>query len=467
MKTVVLGGGPGGYVCAIRLARLGADVTLVEAAKPGGVCLHAGCIPTKALLHVAELYAGSRASRAYGVINENTALDWQKALAYKNNVIAKLSAGVTGLIKANKIELIEGFGAFTGKNELLVTGREGERNVPFDTAVIAAGSKPKILPIPGASLEGVVTSTEALSFPAVPESLAIIGGGVIGCEFAALYSRLGTKVTILEALEDILFTLDRDLIKTGKRSLSADGVTLHTNASVRQISRDGGNLALHVAIKNGGGGETKTVLAEKILIAAGRTPNTESIGLDSVGIKTESGFIPVEKKTLRTVRDNIYAIGDCINTPQLAHAASAEGEAAAAAIMGHDEGICLDVIPSCVYIHPELASAGRSEQELEKQGVGYISGVFPIMANGRAAVLGERLGMAKVLAEKTDRRILGVHLASPNATEIISQAALALSQNMTVEQFARVIATHPSVHEALHEAALAILGGAVHLPPKN
>jgi dihydrolipoamide dehydrogenase len=467
MKTVVLGGGPGGYVCAIRLARLGVEVTLVEAAEPGGVCLNAGCIPTKALLHVAEVYRISKKSADYGIVNENPSINWTGALAYKNRVIRKLVTGVTGLVKANNIELVKGFGVFSGKNEITVTGEEGTKAIAFDSAVIAVGSEPALPPVPGIALEGVITSTEALALPGLPESLAIIGGGVIGCEFAGLYASLGVKVTVIEALPDILAALDRDLIKVCKRSLGALGVQLYTGAEVKQITGTGNKLSAAFNIKTETGDVSHNIEAEKVLVATGRIPKTGSIGLENIGLKTERGFIPVDKTTMRTAQKHIYAIGDCINTPQLAHAASAEGETAAAAIMGRDAGIYLDVMPSCVYLSPELASVGITEDQALERGIEYSAGVFPMMANGRASTLDEKLGLAKIIAEKKSGKVLGVHLACPNATEIISQAALAIRLNATAGQLAATISAHPTVHEALREAALDLSGEAVHLPPRK
>jgi dihydrolipoamide dehydrogenase len=472
MKTVVLGGGPGGYVCAIRLARLGAEVTLVEAAEPGGVCLNAGCIPTKALLHVAELYRLSKKSADYGIVNETPLVNWPGALAYKNRVIRKMVTGVTSLVKANNIELVRGFGVFSGKNELTVTGEDKTKVIAFDSAVIAVGSEPRLPPVPGIALEGVITSTEALSLPGLPESLAIIGGGVIGCEFAGLYASLGVKVTVIEALQDILATLDRDLIKVCKRTLGALGVQLYTGAGVKQITGTGNKLSVAFNIKTGSGEVphnevSHTIEVEKILVATGRTPKTGSIGLDNIGLKTEQGFIPVDKATMRTAQKHIYAIGDCVNTPQLAHAASAEGETAAAAIMGHDAGIYLDVMPSCVYLSPELASVGITEDQALERGIAYSAGVFPMIANGRASMLDEKLGLAKIIAEKKSGKVLGVHLACPNATEIISQAALAIRLNATAGQLATTISAHPTVHEALREAALDLSGEALNIPPRR
>jgi dihydrolipoamide dehydrogenase len=463
MKTVVLGGGPGGYVCAIRLARLGAEVTLVEAAELGGVCLNEGCIPAKTLLHSAALYREAKKSAGYGIDCGEVSVNWPGVLAYKNKIIKKMTLGVASLVKANKIELIKGFGVFSGKNEITITGRDGERAVNFDTAVIAAGARPKIPPIPGVDLEGVVTSAGALSFSGLPESLAIAGGGVIGCEFAELYSSLGTRVTVIEVLPDILFTLDRDLIRVGKKALERHGVSIYTGARIQRIAGVDGKLSLAFSTD---GGTDAVIEAEKVLIAAGRTPNTGGLGLERIGLNTERGFIPVDKTTMQTAVEHIYAIGDCIDTPQLAHAASAEGEVAAYAIMGRRAGICLDALPSCVYISPELASVGLTEQQAEERGIDYSAGSFPMLANGRSSILDEKLGLAKIITEKKSGKILGVHLACSNATEIIAQAVLAVRLNATAEQFTGAIAAHPAVHEALHEAALDLTGEAIHIPPK-
>jgi dihydrolipoamide dehydrogenase len=466
MKTVVLGGGPGGYVCAIRLARLGAEVTLVEAAELGGVCLNEGCMPTKALLHSAALYREAKKAAAWGIDCGEPSINWPGILAYKNKIIKKMTLGVASLIKANKITLVKGFGVFSGKNEIRVTGEDGQQTIAFDTAVIAVGARPKIPPIPGADLEGVVTSAGALSFPALPESLAIVGGGVIGCEFAEIYASLGRPVTIIEALPDILYTLDRDLIRVCKQALAQRGVSIYTGAQVQQIAGAGKNLSISFSVK-GEDGPAKLIEAEKVLIAAGRAPNTEALGLERLGLNTERGFIPVNKTTMRTALDHIFAIGDCIATPQLAHAASAEGETAAEVIMGRSAGIDLDAVPSCVYVSPELASVGMTEAQAEEWGIAYSTGSFPMIANGRSAILDEKLGLAKIIAEKESGKLLGVHVASANATEIIAQAVLALRLNLTAKQFTTAIAAHPTVHEALHEAALDLTGEAVHLPPKT
>lgn len=462
MKVVVLGGGPGGYVCAIRLAQLGAEVTLVEKHRMGGTCLNVGCIPTKVLLHTAELYDTLRKEGAeLGIMAGHLQLNWTALQARKQQIVDQLVGGVEGLLQSNGIRRISGQGRFLDKNKLQVTLSEGGlETVQFDKAVIATGSEPRIVPIQGVELRGVITSTEALSLEQVPKSICIIGGGVIGCEFAGVFSAFGTEVTIVEALPELMAALDQDIVEVFRTQSAAAGVRIHTDSKVQSIQQEDGGLLVKVATPSG----PLSVAAEKVLLAIGRGPVTKNLGLEALGIKLERGTILVDRRTMQTNLDNIYAIGDCNGGIQLAHVASAEGVLAAETIMGKRPSISFKAIPSGVYTKPELASVGLSEKEALAQGYRVKTGTFPLYANGKSLIMGEGYGLVKFVTAADTGEILGLHMAGPRATDLIVEGALALRLEATIEEILSTIHGHPTVGEALHEAAHAVHGTAIHLP---
>lgn len=462
MKVAILGGGPGGYVCAIRLAQLGAEVTLIEKARLGGTCLNVGCIPTKVLLHTAEIYETLyREGRELGIYTHRLELDWKALQNRKKQIVDQLVGGVEGLIQSNEIRRLQGTGRLIDKNHLQVELADGKiEKVYFDKAVIATGSEPKIIPIPGINQEGVITSTEALSLDKLPKSICIIGGGVIGCEFAGIYSAFGAQVTMVEAMPQLMAALDQDIVGVFQNQIQASGVAIHVDSKVKAIQRADDKLA--VAVEAPGG--NITIEAEKVLMAIGRSPVIKNLGLEELGISIDRGAIKVDPRTMQTSIENIYAIGDCNGGILLAHVASAEGVLAAESIMGIKPTITFKAIPSGVYTKPELASVGLTESEAKKQGYRVKTGIFPLYANGKSLIMGEGNGMVKFVVDAATDEILGLHMAGPRATDLIVEGALALRLEATIDEIISTIHGHPTVGEALHEAAHAVHGTALHLP---
>lgn len=465
MRAVVLGSGPGGYVCAIRLAQLGAEVTVVEKGALGGTCLNVGCIPTKALLHTAEVFTSTKKAADYGVVVSEPTLDWGKAQQFKQGIVEKLVSGVAGLLKANGVDVVLGEGRFARAGEIEVSGESETKTLAFDAAVVATGASPRRIPIPGAELPGVLTSTEALALETVPKRLVIIGGGVIGCEMADIFAPLGCEVSIIEALLDILNGFDDDIVAAYKKTLKTRRIKLTTGARVASIEKSGELLTVGYTDDNGGAHQIE---CENVLIAAGRAPNLEGIGLETLGLELKNGAIDVDKATFETAARGVYAIGDVIDSPQLAHTASAEGVAAAEAIMGEkpSEPIRFDIVPSCVYTALELAGVGLTQRQCDEQGLDYAVGSFPVSANGKSMIAGARLGTVKLIADNKTKKLLGAHLACPGATEVIGQLALALRMGASIDDIDTTIHAHPTVYESIHEAALGVFGAAIHLPPK-
>jgi dihydrolipoamide dehydrogenase len=458
-RIVVIGGGPGGYVAAIRAAQLGASVTLAEKGKLGGTCLNVGCIPTKALLHTAELYETvRRKGAALGIVADGLRLDWDSLMARKRTIVEKLTGGVGGILKSNGVEVLYGTAKFLDHRTAEVDGTP----LSADAFIVAVGSEPSMPPIPGLDLDGVITSSGALELDALPESIAIAGGGVIGVEFASLFSALGVKVTVVELLPQILPMLDADLAGTLLSALSARGVTFHTASRLERVSRSGRHLALEVTTPGG----PVTVTADKLLVAVGRRPMTRGLGLESLGVSMERGRILTDERMATTVPE-IYAIGDCAGPIQLAHTASAEGETAAENLMGHPAKMDYKTVPSAIYTSPEAASVGLSEREARDRGHSVRVGVFPLMMNGKSLIEDDISGFVKIIADERYDEILGVQMVGPRATDMIAEAALALRLEATAEELISTIHAHPTISEAVREAALSVFGRAIHLPRRG
>ncbi|AKL94011.1 dihydrolipoyl dehydrogenase PdhD [Clostridium aceticum] len=461
MKVVVIGGGPGGYVAAIRAAQLGAEVTLVEKKYIGGTCLNVGCIPTKVLLHTAELYTTlEKESKKLGIQIEKLDIDWKKLQQRKKTVVSQLIGGINMLLKSNKVKVIMGEASFLNENQLEVQLEEGKKAaVDFDYAIIATGSKPLILPIPGADLEGVITSDEALSLEEIPKSMLVIGGGVIGSEFASIYSSMGTKVTIVEALPNIVAAMDQEVTDYLVKALKKARVDIHTDTKVEGIEKTKTGLRVKTVSKEG----SKSFEVEKVLLSIGRKPVTENMGLEKIGVKLNKDKIITNKK-FQTNINNIYGIGDCRGEIMLAHVASAEGIVAVEGIMGKTSKIDFKTIPYAVYTKPELAAVGMTEKQAKEKGYETKTGKFPLYANGKSLIMGEANGLVKYVVDAKTEEILGLHMAGPRATELIVEGALALRLEATIEEIATTIHAHPTVGESLHEAVHAVHNMAIHLP---
>lgn len=464
-KVVVVGGGPGGYVAAIRAAQLGAEVTLIEKEYLGGTCLNVGCIPTKCLLHSAELIGEMKNRGAQiGVLADNIRVDFSKVMAHKSNITRQLTGGISGLLRANGVQVLEGVASFTDVGALSITKMDGSKStLESDALILAVGSVNARPPIPGLwENPNCIDSTGALALEELPKSMIVIGGGVIGLEIACAYSAFGTKITVIEALEQMLPMLDADITAVGIRHMKRMGIKFHLECPVQSV--DTCEAGVRVVCKDKNGKEV-VVEAEKALVAVGRRPNTALLDLERGGIENERGYICVNDQ-METNIPGIYAIGDCVlGHIQLAHTASMMGEVAAENIMGHSVSYDASTCPTCVYIEPEAASVGLTEAQCKAQGLDYVVGSFPMMANGKALIINGGEGVVKILSRKNSGEVLGMHIIGPRATDLIAEGALAISLRASVSDVIKTIHSHPTVTEAVREAALSCEGRAIHMPP--
>lgn len=449
--VAVLGGGPGGYEAAIRCAQYGLKTALVEARELGGTCLNRGCIPTKALLHGAEVWETVGDARALGIRTEGRALDYAALAAFKERQVSLLRRGVESLEKAHGVEVVAGFGRLENANTLEVEGRR----LTARRVILATGSQPALPPIPGA--QDALTSDGVLSLTALPASLVIVGGGVIGMEFATLFSSLGVKVTVLEMLPDILPGVDARLSALLRRSLKRRRVDIINNARVTEI---GSTVRYEVD------GEPRTVQAERCAVCTGRRPQTQGIGLEAVGVRTQRGHVCVNDR-METSVPGIYAVGDITGGPQLAHAASAQGLVAAANCAGLERSMQGRAVPACVYTRPEIACVGLDEQTARAQGRQVRTGVFDVAGNGRCAVMNERLGLCVVVADAQSDELLGAQIMAPRATDLIAEVAAVMRLHGTAEDLANTIHPHPTVSEIVMEAAHDVSGLCCHALPRK
>jgi len=462
-NVVVIGGGPGGYVAAIRAAQLGAKVTVVEKQKLGGTCLNVGCIPTKCLLHSAELIESIKnESREIGVEVEGMKINFPQIIRHKNEIAKKLTDGIAGLMKINKIKCVYGEASFVAPGKLTVKKSDGavEEMVP-DAMIIATGSVNAVPPIPG--IQGnpnCIDSTAALSLEKLPESMVVIGGGVIGLELACAYAAFGTKVTVVEAMPSMLPMLDSDLTQIGIAHMKKMGIDFNLECTVQSIEDAAVGACVVCKTK---ASERVSFEAEKVLVAVGRRANTAALDLEKGGIEHDRGRILVNDR-MQTNVPGIYAIGDCVfGHALLAHTASAMGEVAAENIMGHNTVYCENSSPSCVYIMPEAASVGLTEAQCKERGIEYKVGKFPMSANGKALIFNGGEGLVKIIAGKKYGEILGVHIIGPRASDLISEGALAISCELTLDEIIDTIHSHPTVTETLREAALHAEKRAIHI----
>ncbi|WP_137788945.1 dihydrolipoyl dehydrogenase [Bacillus sp. E(2018)] len=465
---VILGGGTGGYVAAIRAAQLGKTVAVVEKGKLGGTCLHRGCIPSKALLRSAEVYKTAKKAADFGVEIEGLGLNFSKMQERKQSIVNQLHMGVQSLMKKGKIEVYEGIGRILGPSIFspmpgtisveFNDGTENEILIP-QNVIIATGSRPRSLP--GLEIDGdlVMSSDEALEMSSLPASIIIVGGGVIGIEWASMLNDLGVEVTVLEYADRIVPTEDEEISKEAARVLKKKGIKLVTSAKVLPDTLEKGEGVMISAEHKG---ETKQFSAEKMLVSVGRMANTEGIGLENTIIKVENGYIETNEY-FQTAESHIYAIGDVIGGLQLAHVASHEGITAVEHLSNlKPEPINYDNISKCIYSSPEMASVGLTEKQAKDQGFNVKVGKFPFKAIGKALVYGESDGFVKIVANKDTDDLLGVHMIGPHVTDMISEAGLAKVLDATPWEMAHTIHPHPSLSEVFGEAALAVEGKAIH-----
>lgn len=475
---LVVGGGPGGYVAAIRAAQRGLQVGLVEKERPGGVCLNWGCIPTKAMLRSAEIFQTVKDAADFGIHADNVRFDFAAVRQRKDGIVKELTDGVAGLLKANGVTVVEGHARFTGPTTVQVfeAGQSpvfpggpryaaaptttATRTISAKDVIIATGSVPALLPVPGADLPGVITSDGAFGLTEVPKRLVVIGGSAVGAEWASLFHTFGSEVTVVEMQDRLVPLEDKEIGVALGRSFGKRGITVLTGATVTGIAQAGDALRVNV-----GGPKAREIDADVVLVGVGRRPNTAELGLDTAGITTDArGFIPVNEQ-LRTAVEHVYAIGDVTGKALLAHVASHQGLTASDVIAGHDAHIDYTVIPAATFTHPEIASVGLTEDAARAAGHEVITAKFPFAALGRAKTFGETEGFVKIVAGAAHQEVLGVHIIGPSASDLITEGALAISLEATLEELADTIHAHPTLGEIGMEAALTGLGLPVHVAP--
>ena len=455
---IVIGGGPGGYTAAIRGAQLGLDVACIEKEKAlGGTCLRIGCIPSKALLESSELYEkATRGLERHGIVASDVRLDLDRMLKRKDRVVASLTQGIAGLMRKNKIARYLGHARFVSPSRLVVEGKEGTQEIEGRNIVVATGSKASSLP--GIALDGdrIGTSTEALSYSDVPDCLAVIGAGYIGLEMGSVWRRLGSKVVVFEYLDRILPGMDSEIAEAARQAFTRQGMAFRLSSKVTGATVQGERCVVECE-------GAEPFACDRVLVSVGRKANTDDLGLDVAGVRLDPrGRIDVDDH-FQTSAEQVYAIGDVIRGPMLAHKAEEEGVACVERIVTGYGHVNYDAIPSVVYTHPEIASVGKTEEELRDSGVKFRKGKFPFMANGRAKAMADSEGFVKILADEQTDRVLGVHVIGPRAGDLIAEAAVAMEFGASSEDIARSTHAHPTLAEVIKEAALATDGRALHI----
>ncbi|MFW6413610.1 MAG: dihydrolipoyl dehydrogenase [Oceanicaulis sp.] len=455
--VVIIGGGPGGYNCAIRAGQLGLKTAIVEKRDTlGGTCLNVGCIPSKALLHASELYEEAGKNFAsMGIKIKGLELDLPAMMAQKDDAVKGLTRGVAGLMKKNKVTHYNGFGRIAGKGEVVVKTDKGEETLKTKNIVIATGSE--VTPLPGVEIDGerVVSSDHAIAFKQAPKKLVLIGAGVIGLELGSVWRRLGSEVTVVEYLDRVLPTMDGEVSKTAKKLFEKQGMTFKLGRKVTGVETL--KSKLKVKTEAASGGEEEVLDADVVLVCIGRRPFTKGLGLETVGIETDKrGFIPNEY--WKTKADGVWVIGDVTTGAMLAHKAEDEGVACAERIAGKAGHVNYDAIPNVVYTFPEIASVGATEEQLKEQGRAYKVGKFPFQANSRGRTNHQTDGFAKILADAQTDEILGGHIVGPHAGELIAELALAMEFRAASEDLARTCHAHPTLSEAVRQAAMGVEG---------
>lgn len=458
-QVIVIGSGPGGYVAAIRAGIDGLKTALIEK-DPflGGTCLHRGCIPTKALLHTAEIYDEMKSAAELGITVGNLKLDIQRVHERKSAIVGKLSKGIQFLMKKRKVEVFTGVGSFADANTIKIAGDKGEETIQGEKIVIATGSTPMNLPHMQTDGRSIINSDHILELKEIPKSLAVVGSGAVGVEFASIFASFGSEVHLIELLPQLLPLEDEDCAQQLDRSFKARGIKNYIGTEVTDVESKSGGAVLTLTKD----GKSSTLEVEKVLVAVGRWPVTDGLKQEAIGIEMDGRYIKVDEY-MRTSIPNVYAIGDVVKTPQLAHVASAEGILAVDHIAGkHVDPINYDTVPGCTYSQPEVASAGLTERAAKERGYDVKVGKFPFSAIGKAMILGQTDGFVKIVSDSRYDEVLGVHIVGPRATELIAEASLGLKLETTVEELARTIHAHPTLSEAMMEAAHSVYGEAIH-----
>ncbi len=462
-KTIaVIGAGPGGYVAAIRGAQLGADIILIENREVGGTCLNRGCIPTKTYFRNAEIMSNFRRAAEFGITAGEFKMDGKALQERKNKVVDTLVGGIEQLISSYKnIEFLRGTANIKDKNNISIDLKDGStKEITVDNIVIATGSKPQMTETKGVDLEGVITSDELLEMDEIPETLIVVGGGVIGLEFASIYQELGSKVILLASR--ILKDADKEISRRLVPMLKKQGIETYVDIRAKEITKEGDKLRVLAKYKEKD--EEIEVIGDKVLIASGRGPVMEGLNLDGLGIKYDNKGVFVNNE-FETNIEGIYAIGDVNRGVQLAHVASAQGVYVMEKIMGHTPDINLDIYPNCVFTMNEVAHVGYTEEELKEKGIAYKASKFMFAANGKALSLGEGEGIIKILAGEEDKKVLGVHILGPHANDLIAEGALAIANDLDIHSIMRTIHAHPTLSETFYEATLGLENQAIHIAP--
>ncbi|MGF9770641.1 dihydrolipoyl dehydrogenase [Bacillus wiedmannii] len=456
-KLVVIGGGPAGYVAAITAAQNGKDVFLIDEANLGGTCLNVGCMPTKSLLESAEVHDVVRKANHYGITlnNGSISIDWKQMQARKSQIVTQLVQGIQYLMKKNKIKVIQGKAKFETDHRVRVTNGNKEDVVDGDQFIIAAGSEPTELPFAPFDEKWILNSSHAMSLENIPKSLLIVGGGVIGCEFASIYSRLGTKVTIVEMAPQLLPGEDKDIAQILKEKLESDGVEIFTGAALKGLNNYKKQASFEYE------GSIQQANPEYVLVSVGRKPRVQKLDLEKAGVQFSNKGISVNEH-MQTNVSHIYAAGDVIGGIQLAHVAFHEGTTAALHACGEDVKVNYHAVPRCMYTAPEIASVGLTEKDAREQYGDIQIGGFPFTANGKALIIGEQTGKVKVIVEPKYQEIIGISIIGPRATELIGQGTVMIHTEVTADIMRDYIAAHPTLSEAIHEALLQAVGHAVH-----
>lgn len=458
---IVIGGGPGGYVAAIRGAQLGLNVVIVEKNELGGTCLNTGCIPTKTLFKDAQVLNYFNHAEEYGIKVDKYGLDLEKVQKRKKKIIKTLTSGVKGLLKANKVIIEKGEAKLISKDSVEIKLYDGSKKIiKGKNILIASGSKSSKPPIKGADLEGVVTSKEALEMTTLPKKIVIVGGGVIGIEFAGILNEFGSNVTIVEFLDSIIPMADKEVSSSLTRLLNKRGIKIVVSSKVEEIYKTDEELIVEIS-KNG---ETTKLDCNNVLISTGRELDIEGLNLEGLGIRYDKKGIKVDENYCTSI-PGIYAIGDVIGGVMLAHVASEEGKVAVERIVGEKTSVDYNLVPNSIFTFPEVSTVGLSEEEVKDKKLDYVVSKFQFSGNGKALTMNDSEGMVKIIASKDKTTIYGVHIIGPNASDLIHEAVVAMKAMLTVEEVASIMHGHPTLSEAFLEASMGILDKAIHIPP--
>jgi dihydrolipoamide dehydrogenase len=459
--AIVIGGGPGGYVCSIRLGQLKEKVLCVEKDEVGGVCLNWGCVPSKAIIATSHTFEKVKLGPSYGLFVDNPRIDANKLQDWKEGIVKKLTGGIRGLFRGNGVELVYGEARVTGPKEVTVRTREGQVEIFEATKAIVVATGSSTIEIPSFKFDGkkIIGAKESVSLREIPRRLLVIGGGIIGMELGGAYQRLGSELTVVEALPNVLNGVDADVAAVVEKAYVKHGAKILKGAKALGYEyQSDGSVAVRVEVA----GKTESIVTDMVIVAVGMRPNGAGVGLEEQGVKVERGFVPTDKVGMTNV-PGIYSIGDCSSLPMLAHKASKEGEVVAEVIAGHKAAKDWVAIPAAIFTDPEIATVGLSEQQAKEKGMDVRIGKFPFSALGRAMAVNETDGFIKVVADKTTHELLGVHIVGPEATDLISEGALALEMHAFLEDIALTMHPHPTLGEGLMEASLHGLGQAVHI----